>query len=125
MNLPRKIDFTFEPGRGITAAQLNEMINTINATVDAINFIAAGSFDVNQETQSNNAFKLEQAINAIPENRRKLGMKVRFKKKDNDEDSSNNLYVEYSYMGSTLDAIEFLTVGNWTSGVDYIDGGEF
>lgn len=118
MNLPRKISFTFEPGRGITAAQLNEMINTINATVEAINFIASGSFDVNQETQNNNPFTLEQAINAIPENRRKVGMKVRFK-------NDNNLYVEYSYLGSTIDSLEFNTLGNWTTGIDYIDGGEF
>ena len=52
-------------------------------------------------------------------------MKIRFRKKDGDSDNLNDLYCEYSYIGSSLETAEFKSTDNWTSGIDYIDGGEF
>ena len=126
MNILEKTTFTFEAGKGISAAQLQEMNNRINALIDNVNELVLGVFDVNRELKAWSAsYTLEEALAIVSEQRRQLGMKIRFKKKDGDSDNFNNIYCEYSYIGSSLESIDFCNVDNWAAGIDYIDGGEF
>ncbi len=119
MNLLEKTNFTFVAGKGISASQLQEMNSRINSLIDNVNELILGVFNVNAETkQYDKVYTLEQAVEIVSESRRQKGMKIRFK-------SDVNLYSEYSYVGSSLDAADFKNLGNWTSGIDYIDGGEF
>ena len=126
MNILTKTSFRFEAGKGISASQLEEMNQRINLLVDAVNYLLFGVFDVNREFNAFDAtYTLEEALALVSEQRRALGMKIRFRKQDNDNENLNDLFVEYSYLGSSLETSEFLNPDNWTSGVDYIDGGEF
>ena len=126
MNILEKTTFTFEAGKGISAAQLQEMNNRINALIDNVNELVLGVFDVNRELKAWNAsYTLEEALAIVSEQRRQLGMKIRFKKKDGDASTANDIYSEYSYIGSSLESVDFCNVENWASGIDYVDGGEF
>lgn len=126
MNILTKTNFTFESGKGISASQLQEMNSRINSLIDNVNYLLLGVFDVNRETGNYGAtYTLEEALAIVSEQRRALGMKIRFRKKDNDELNLNDVYCEYSYVGSSLEASEFTNADNWTAGIDYIDGGEF
>lgn len=126
MNILEKTTFTFEAGKGISAAQLQEMNNRINALIDNVNELVLGVFDVNRELKAWSAsYTLEEALAIVSEQRRQLGMKIRFKKRDGDSDNFNNIYCEYSYIGSSLETIDFCNTDNWAAGIDYIDGGEF
>lgn len=126
MNILTKTNFTFESGKGISASQLEDMNSRINSLIDNVNYLLLGVFDVNRETGNYGAtYTLEEALAIVSEQRRALGMKIRFRKQDNDNENLNDLFVEYSYLGSSLETSEFLNPDNWTSGVDYIDGGEF
>ena len=126
MTILTKTDFEFKPGKGISASQLQEMNQRINLLVDAVNYLLLGVFDVNREFNAPDAtYTLEEAIALVSEQRRAQGMKIRFRKNDNDNENLNDIFVEYSYVGSSLESTEFNNPDNWTSGIDYIDGGEF
>ena len=116
----------FEAGKGISANQLNALSQAIGNLIDQVNALISSQYDVNVETDTMSAsYTLETAINAVPENRRAVGMKIRFKKGDGDNNSANNIYVEYSYIGTSVEPGDFTNLSNWVSGVDIIDGGEF
>ena len=73
----------------------------------------------NHETGNYTAtYGLSQAIQVVGDNRRQLGMKIRFL-------TEGGLYAEYSYVGTNLDDVNFFNTDNWVCGVDVVDGGEF
>lgn len=119
MNTLKKTGLNFASGVKLTANDLTIMNNTINALVDVVNSFIMGTFDVNQESGNYTAtYGLTQAIQFVSNNRRQLGMKIRFL-------SVSGLYAEYSYVGTDLSDSNFLDLDNWVCGVDVIDGGEF
>ena len=92
MNLVDKTGISFESGQGISARQLNTMNNAINALVDRVNFLLLGLYDINREIEDyERVFNLGEAIAIVMQNRRALGMKIRFK-------TESGLYAEYSYI---------------------------
>ena len=119
MNTINKTGLSFASGVKLTAAQLTTMNDTINALVDVVNRLLLACFDVNLETGNfEKNYTLSQAIDVVSANRRQKGMKIRFL-----TDTGN--YVEYSYVGSTLNDADFRSTRNWITGVDIVDGGEF
>ena len=126
MNILEPNRFRFEAGKGISAAQLQAMSNSIDNLIENVNYLLLGVFDVNREFNMPNAtYTLEEAVALVSERRRAQGMKIRFRKNDDDNENLNDIFVEYSYVGSSLESTEFNNPDNWTSGIDYIDGGEF
>ena len=119
MNTIKKTGLSFDRGVKLTANDLSIMNNTINALVDAVNSLIMARFDVNQETKDyNRKYTLSAAVEAISGTRRQLGMIIRFL-------STSGCYVEYSYVGKSLNDSEFKDTNNWITGVEVVDGGEF
>ena len=119
MNTLKKTGLSFASGVKLTATDLTTMNNTINALVEIVNSLVMAMYDVNHETGNYTAtYGLSQAIQVVGDNRRQLGMKIRFL-------TEGGLYAEYSYVGTNLDDVNFFNTDNWVCGVDVVDGGEF
>ncbi len=119
MNTLKKTGLSFASGVKLSANDLTIMNNTINALVDAVNSFIMATFDVNAESGNYTAtYSLSQAVQFVSNNRRQLGMKIRFH-------SESGYYVEYSYVGIDLSDASFLNLDNWVCGVEVVDGGEF
>ena len=118
MNILEKTGITFETGKTLTARELNILNNTINSIVDAVNTILHGYCDVNQEGEDpDTVYTLQEALNLISGTRRAIGMKIRFK--------STEGFVEYSFIGDSVDDLTWLNLDNWVQGASIIDGGTF
>lgn len=114
-----KTGLSFESGQKLSAASLGRMNDTINALVDAVNNMLRGVYDANLEGNDfTRAYTLQEAVAQASNTRRSLGMKVRFL-------GANGKYQEYSFIGSSLDNTTWLDEGNWKTGPDVIDGGEW
>ena len=61
-------------------------------------------------------FTLGEAIQIVSNVRRSRGMILRFL-------NTNNKYVEYAYVVSTLDTIDWNNQDNWTTTLEIVDGG--
>ena len=60
-----KISFTFRSGEALSSSQLNSLISTEHALVDAINSLLRSFCDINQETQQQRAYTLGEAISLV------------------------------------------------------------
>ena len=119
MTAIKKTGLSFASGVKLSASDLTTLNNTVNALVDAVNSLIMATFDVNQESGNyTNTYTLLQAIQFVANNRRQLGMKIRFR-------SESGMFVEYSYIGYDLNDDNFTNVDNWANGVEVVDGGEF
>lgn len=109
----------FEAGQGIKARDLQALANKIDELVEKVNFLQTNFYDLNLEVVNgmSQSYTLESAIAAVPQTRRKEGMKIRFK-------TESGLFAEYSYVGSGI-GNEFTAPENWIGGVDTVDGGVF
>lgn len=108
----------FKAGQKLTSNDLSKMNNTINDLVVAVNYLLRGTYNLNQELNDfNRKFDLDEAIALISRNRRAKGMKIRYL-------SHNGKYVEFSYIGESLELADFTNENNWVDNISYIDGGE-
>ena len=117
MEYLNKTGLDFSAGQKLKASDLKTMNNAINDIVDAVNNLLRGLYDLNIELDDfDRTFTLGEAIQTVSDLRRARGMKLRFLNK-------NNKYVEYSYIGRTLDTIDWNNLDNWTTTLEIIDGG--
>lgn len=119
MEYLRETGISFNPGEQLTAAKLEKLNTKINELVREVNKMLKGLCNLNIELGNySRRFSLEEAINIVSNTRRIKGMKIRFL-------SENGKYVEFSYVGETLDSNEWNNPNNWTESLDVIDGGEW
>ena len=117
MNFIKKTGLDFSVGQKLTASDLKILNNTINNLVDAVNNLLQGLYDLNVELKNFDiTFTLDEAIAAVSNERRIKGMKLRFRNK-------SGKYVEYSYVGNTLDSIDWNNQNNWLTTLEIVDGG--
>ena len=108
----------FKSGQKLSSTDLSKMNSTINELVVIVNNLLRVCYDLNLELNDyERDFDLGDAINLISQTRRAKGMKIRFL-------SKNGKYVEYSYVGDSLDREDFLNENNWVDTIGLIDGGE-
>lgn len=107
-------------GDSLSHQDVNNINSTVNLNVDATNYLLKNFCNVNDEINDySKIFSLEEAINQVPVNRRKPGMKIRFL-------DSSNIYREFIYMKSNTNQEDWINKANWMpDGVDIIDGGEW
>lgn len=119
MDILSELGVEFVAGQGIKASDLQSLVIKINQLVDRVNYLLMNVYDLNLETVNGMSqwYTLESAIAAVPQTRRKEGMKIRFK-------TESGLFAEYSYVGSGT-GNEFTAPENWIGGVDTVDGGLF
>lgn len=108
----------FTGGQTLTSDAMNILNNRINSLVNAVNALLRGTINLNaEEGGSGTIYTLAQAIEAVPENRRTLGIKLIFR--DGDES-----WAEYVYQGTNLKESSWLDIKNWlVIRTDVIDGG--
>lgn len=117
MEYLNKTGLDFSAGQKLKASDLKIMNNSINNIINVINNLLRGLYDLNIELNDfDRTFTLGEAIQMIANVRRSRGMKLRFLNK-------NNKYVEYSYVGTTLDTIDWNNQDNWTTTLEIVDGG--
>ena len=108
----------FTGGQTLTSDAMNILNNRINSLINAVNALLRGTINLNaEEGGSGTIYTLTQAIEAVPENRRTLGIKLIFR--DGDES-----WAEYVYQGTNLKESSWLDIKNWlVIRTDVIDGG--
>jgi hypothetical protein len=111
---------SFNKGEQLTARKLQILNDKINELVKTVNGMLMGLCDINVEINDfTRVFDLSEAIDIVSQTRRMKGMKVRFL-------GDNNSYLEYSYVGPTVNDTDWENVDNWTMLEDpLIDGGKF
>ena len=108
----------FKSGQKLSSADLSKMNSVINELVVAVNYFLSGIYNLNQELNDfNRQFDLKEAIRLVSTARRAKGMKIRFLAK-------NKKYVEFSYIGESLELTDFTNKNNWVDNISFIDGGE-
>lgn len=109
------LDFT----AGVTKNQMETIVNKINEVIDCSNKVLIREINLNQEyNDPTKIFTIGEALEASKNIIRAFGLRLRFL-------STTGRYVEYSYLGTTLEDVDWLLESNWCTGVDLIDGGEF
>ncbi len=120
MEYLQETGITFNKGEQLTARKLQLMNNKINELVRNVNNMLKGLCDLNVEFNDfNRVFDLYEAVNVVSQTRRMRGMKIRFL-------ANNDTYLEYSYVGDTLNDSDWKNLDNWTMiESTIVDGGEF
>lgn len=115
-----KTGISFNKGEQLTARKLQIMNDKINELVNNVNNMLMGLCNINIELNDfTRIFDLSEAINIVSQTRRMKGMKIRFL-------GENEIYLEYSYIGPTLNDVDWENIDNWTMIEDLVvDGGEF
>ena len=115
-----KTGVSFKKGELLTARQLQTLNDKVNELVTVVNNILSGLCDINVEINDyTRSFELQEAVDIVSRTRRMKGMKIRFL-------GRNNTYLEYSYIGESLDNADWNNLDNWTKLESLvIDGGEF
>lgn len=109
------LDFT----GGVTRNQMETIVNKINEIIVAENKRMTLEINLNQEyNDPERVFLIDEALNLSKDIMRAYGLRLRFL-------GTTGRYVEYSYLGSSLDEHDWLNQDNWCTGVDLVDGGEF
>jgi hypothetical protein len=118
MELIGQTGLIFKSGQKLSSSDLSKMNNTINSLVNAVNYLLKGIYNLNQELNDfERCFNLDEAISLVSGTRRAKGMKIRFL-------SNSGKYVEYSYVGDSLELADFTNENNWVDNIGFIDGGE-
>lgn len=118
MELIGQTGLIFKSGQKLSSSDLSKMNNTINDLVVAVNGLLRGIYNLNQELNDfERKFDLDEAIRLVSRTRRAKGMKIRFL-------SHNGKYVEFSYVGESLELADFTNENNWVDNISFIDGGE-
>lgn len=107
-------------GDGLSHQDINNINTTVNSNVDATNYLLKNFCNINDEVNDySQTFTLSEAIEKVPENRKKLGIKIRFL-------NVSNTYVEYIYSGNDISSENWSNEENW-SPVTFkvLDGGEW
>lgn len=103
-----KTGLSFSSGGGLTASDLNTMNDKINEIVDFLNLYLSPEFVI-----SGNSMSLESAIQEVPADMRKEGLRLRFK--------DSGVWFEYLWLGG-----EYEDLSTWkTTEGNVIDGGEW
>lgn len=112
---PLSLDFT----GGVTRNQMETIVNKINEIIVAENKRMTLEINLNQEyNDPERVFTVAEALRLSKDIMRAYGLRLRFL-------GSTGRYVEYSYLGTTLDERDWTDENNWCTGVDVIDGGEY
>jgi len=118
MELIGQTGLIFKSGQKLSSSDLSKMNSTINSLVNAVNYLLKGIYNLNQEINDfERKFNLDEAIKLVSRARRSKGMKIRFL-------SNSGKYVEYSYIGESLELSDFINESNWVDNIGFIDGGE-
>lgn len=120
MEYLQETGISFNKGEQLTARKLQTLNNKINELVKSVNNMLRGLCDINIEVNDfEHVFDLQEAIEVVSQTRRNMGLKIRFL-------GQNNSYLEYSYIGPTLNDVDWNNTENWTMLENVIiDGGEF
>ena len=110
---------TKQSGDGLSHQDVNAINSTANSNVDATNYLLRNFCKLNDEINSfTRTFTLAQAIDIVPESRRKPGLKIRYL-------DNFNVYREYTYSGADTTSDNWTNEDNWFPGTNIIDGGEW
>lgn len=110
-----------QSGDGLSHKDINNINSTVNTAVNAINEDLKNFCNLNQEANNyTRSFTLKEAIKAVPIDRRKQGMKIKYL-------SSTGTYKEYIFcLGkTTFSTEEWEDTENWMLPFNEIDGGEW
>lgn len=112
--LLKKTGLNFSSGSRLTSNDINTMNDRINDLIELNNHLLKSIANVNHELDTGEIFTLEQAIEKIPESRRKEGIKVIFRGERGWEEHiwqgtewSNTKYWDSNLTGGDYDAGEW------------------
>ena len=104
-------------GDGLSHIDINSINSVTNANVDATNMLLKNFCNVNDEINSyTRTFTLEEAINQVPNTRRKPGITIKYL-------DIFNVFREYTYSGPDVTSENWTNVDYWYPGANEIDGG--
>jgi hypothetical protein len=110
---------TKSQGDGLTSKDVNSINDTLNNLIDVVNAYLKKYCDVNIECgSSTKTFTFENAALAVPESRRNIGLKLRFRGID-------NKFYEYVFSGTNIEGEEWTKEENWLPIMTIVDGGEW
>ena len=107
---------TKNKGDGLSSADINKINSAVNQNVEANNLYLKSLFDANLELGTERYYTLAEVIALVPQNRRRIGFRVRFL-------NSPGFYDEQTFTGDSLDYWD--DINKWSHGGGIIDGGEF
>lgn len=104
---------------GVTKNQMETIVLKINELVAAENKRMTLEINLNQEYNNpTRVFTPDEAFRLSKDIVRAYGLRLKFL-------GAAGRYLEYTYLGITLDERDWLNDDNWSTGVDLVDGGEF
>lgn len=108
-----------EKGDGLSSSDVNSINETVNKLVEFANCYLSKYCDINIEFGTPvSVYTLETAIDLVPDERRNVGFKVKFR-------GVGGKFYEYVFAGdSTLEPVWY-NLDNWDPVMETIDGGEF
>ena len=118
--LIEKTNLNFRPGKKLTVQELNEMNNKINELVDFINNNISELRDNFYSLGTLESYSQDEAIKKIPEDRRSLGLTLKYL------DKYNKKIMSYTYLGKTCETKNWTNLDNWqldNENFDVLDGG--
>lgn len=118
--LIEKTNLNFIPGQKLTVRELNEMNNKINELVDFINNNISELRDNFYSLGTLESYSQDEAIKKIPEDRRSLGLTLKYL------DKYNKKIMSYTYLGKTCETGNWTNLDNWqldNENFDVLDGG--
>ena len=118
--LIEKTNLNFRPGQKLTVQELNEMNNKINELVDFINNNISELRDNFYSLGTLESYSQDEAIKKIPEDRRSLGLTLKYL------DKYNKKIMSYTYLGKTCETENWTNLDNWqldNENFDVLDGG--
>ena len=97
---------TKNKGDGLSSSDVNKINSAVNQSVEANNLYLKSIFDANLEMGTDRYYTLEEVLPLVPQNRRRLGFKVRFL-------SSTGFFDEQTFIGDSLE--DWDDPNNWAN----------